>query len=278
MLTKKRIAAFVLIVLLITNVVILVVYARKGPLPHPFDKIVLSVIAPVHDGLSRAQEAIGGVWNHYLALSGVSRENEKLAKQVAAYRLALCRYNELVLENQRLAGALAYSRQQPFVLRGARVVAGGPVWNMRSLVIDRGSRSGAKAGMAVITPRGLVGRITQAAPYYSRVLLVTDPSSALDVRLGRSRARGIVCGDPSGLCRMKYVLKTEDVKPGDAVVTSGMDRLFAPGLDVGTVAAVSNNEQGMFSAITVIPRVNFAKIEEVLVIINQEGAPSTGGP
>jgi len=62
------------------------------------------------------------------------------------------------------------------------------------------------------------------------------------------------------------------------VVTSGMDRLFAPGLDVGTVAAVSNNEQGMFSAITVIPRVNFAKIEEVLVIINQEGAPSTGGP
>ena len=100
--------------------------------------------------------------------------------------------------------------------------------------------------MAVISTDGVVGKLITVSPNASRVLLINDHNSGLDAFDQRSRARGIVAGVMDDGLTMKYVDRTGDVKPGDAVITSGMDGIFPGGLLVGQVARVSQEGPGLF--------------------------------
>ena len=120
--------------------------------------------------------------------------------------------------------------------------------------------------MAVISTEGVVGKLIAVAPDASRVLLINDHNSGMDAFDQRSRARGIVAGAVDGDLMMKYVDRTEDVKPGDTMVTSGMDGIFPRGLLVGQVARVSQEGPGLFLNIDIRPAVEFRKLEHVLIL------------
>ncbi len=267
-----------LFVLFCASVVFLAVTARGQSAPHPLATLILTVTAPIQDGVVRIYKGASGLWGRYVGLTGVARENEQLRQEVFRLTLLLSRTRELERENARLAREVGFSRRAPYKVLAARVVAGDPSRCFKCLVLDKGSADGVAPGMAVVTPLGLAGRITHAAPGYSRVILISDPGSALDVRLARSRARGIVQGEGDGPCRMKYALKTSDIKDGDQVVTSGMDRVFPPGLLVGTVTGISLDAEGMFADVMVSPGVDFSLLEEVLVVLSDEQAPEWEAP
>jgi rod shape-determining protein MreC len=118
----------------------------------------------------------------------------------------------------------------------------------------------------VISTDGVVGKLITVSPNASRVLLINDHDSGLDALDQRSRARGIVAGAMDDGLIMKYVDRTGDVKPGDAVITSGMDGIFPGGLLVGQVVQVSQEGPGLFLNITIKPAVDFSKLEELLVL------------
>jgi rod shape-determining protein MreC len=58
-----------------------------------------------------------------------------------------------------------------------------------------------------------------------------------------------------------------DVKVGDAVNSSGVGGLFPKGLPIGEVTMVKRGEYGIFQTVTIRPAVNFAHLEEVLVVL-----------
>jgi rod shape-determining protein MreC len=153
----------------------------------------------------------------------------------------------------------------------AKVVGEDPTRWFKSIIIDRGSADGIKPGDPVVMPEGIVGRVAEVARGYSLVLLLIDPNHAVDARISRTRARGVVVGGREAGCNMLYVLKKEDVAPGDTVITTGLDNSYPPGLVVGSVSSLSAQSEGMFKAVTVLPFVAFDKIEEVLVLT---GKPS----
>jgi rod shape-determining protein MreC len=109
--------------------------------------------------------------------------------------------------------------------------------------------------------------------------LINDHNSGLDAFDQRGRARGIVTGLLNGGLTMKYVDRTEDVKPGDSVVTSGMDGIFPRGLLVGQITRVSQEGPGLFLNVDVQPATNFRKLEQVLILTHKppQLAPDTKG-
>jgi rod shape-determining protein MreC len=123
--------------------------------------------------------------------------------------------------------------------------------------------------MAVISAEGVVGKLIAIASDSSRALLINDHNSALDAVDQRSRARGIIAGVIEDGLRMKYVDRSEDVKFGDTIVTSGMDAIFPRGLLVGQVIKVSQESRGLFLTVEVRPAVDFRKIEQVLILTRQ---------
>jgi len=141
----------------------------------------------------------------------------------------------------------------------------------RTFFINRGSDDGVQADMAVTVPEGLVGRVVRSASEMSQVLLVVDPSFSADCRISRTRDRGVISGSLDGGCVLRYISLKSDAKPGDTVMTSGLDGIFPRGLAVGAVEAVRKGDQGLFLEAQVMPAVNFREIEDVLVMLGKQG-------
>ena len=239
-------------------------------------KAGVPVLEAVTFGLfSRVQRAtafvVDGVrngWSSYVALRGARGENEALRKQVADL--------EVRLQEQRALAARAVSLQQLLDLKtstslptlAAEVIAGNPNPGMLTVTIDRGSADGVQSDMAVIAPKGIVGRIVgRPAGHAARVQLVIDHNAAAGAMTERGRAGGMVIGtDADPPLQMQLVSNLSDVAVGDLVVTSGVDGVYPKGFAIGRVEK-SERGAGLYKEISVRPAVDFSSLEQVLVVL-----------
>ena len=138
--------------------------------------------------------------------------------------------------------------------------------------------------MAVIAPAGVVGRIVgPVASHAARVQFLIDQDAAAGAVTERTRAGGMVVGaeaDPP--LRMDLVSNLADVKPGDLVVSYGLDGIYPKGFSIGYVANVQRGP-GLYLSIAVQPAVDFSGLEEVLVVmvparpaVSEAGAAAEG--
>lgn len=230
------------------------------------NSLVLEVSSPIASVANAIGNGAHSAWSRYLYLVSTSKKNEELSRRVQELETKLGILHEFEAENERLRQVLSFSSERE--LRGtvASVIGADASGWIRGLVIDRGAAHGVRTGMAVVHPRGVVGQITSVSSSSARVLLVNDHSSGVDVLIQGSRVRGVVEGAGEKVCELKFVTKENPVRVGDVVVTSGMDQVFPKGLVVGTVSEVSAQTGTLFQTIEVRPAVNFARIEEVVVV------------
>ena len=122
--------------------------------------------------------------------------------------------------------------------------------------------------MTVVTERGLVGQISEVGETSSKVLLITDPLSAVNSVLQTSRATGMVKGISGGQIFLDEVPQGASIELGDIVLTSGLGGTFPRGLVVGQVTDVSEQDVEMFQTAALHATVDFNKLEVVLVIVS----------
>jgi len=230
---------------------------------------MLEVLRPVQSGTADFSHGIRSVYHDYLNLVHVRQENEKLLAELAQVRADQARMAELEVENRHLTELLELRDSLGIDAIAANVIGSDATGLSHTLILGEGSASGLKAGMAVLSNQGVVGRIIATSAHASRVLLIDDHNSALDGFDQRSRARGIVAGVVDDGIIMKYVDRSEDLKPDDTIVTSGLDGIFPRGLLVGTVRSVHREGPGLFLTVQVAPAVDFRGLEQVLVVTQQ---------
>jgi rod shape-determining protein MreC len=228
-------------------------------------RVFLWVMAPIQGAASAVGRALEGSWQGMVDLWRARAQNAQLRERARALEQEIDRLTEIALENERLRRLLDFRGELEGELLTARVIGHDATGLARTLIIDRGERDGVTKGAAVLAPEGVVGQVFLAGPTSARVLLISDHNSGVDAIVQRSRARGIVQGTADGGCGLKYVKRTEDVKVGDAVVTSGVDGIFPKGLPVGRITAIDKRGQGLFQSAEVEPRLDFDELEEVLV-------------
>jgi rod shape-determining protein MreC len=148
----------------------------------------------------------------------------------------------------------------------ARVIGGSPDSGSLVINIDRGSRDGIRRDMGVITPDGVVGKILAVYPDISQVLLLGDKDSGVGALLADTRTQGPVKGTGDQLLSLDYISSDEKVTVGEAVMTSGQDRIFPKDLPVGKVVDFSSDPKSPFMKIRVKPSARLERLEEVLVL------------
>lgn len=231
----------------------------------PLGRIFLEVMAPFQRMTAGIADGFGAVWRRYVALIRVQAENERLQGRVRELERRSGHYGETEMMNRRLKRLLALQRQLPNRAIAAAVTArDASVW-FQSLTLNKGELDGIQTGMPVLAPEGVVGLISSTSPRASRVLLLTDPNSGIDVLVQRTRVRGIVSGLLEQGTLLKYVKRSDDVKVGDRVIASGLDGVFPKGLPVGRVTKVSRKDRGLFLYAEVTPAADASRLEEVLV-------------
>jgi len=124
-------------------------------------------------------------------------------------------------------------------------------------------------GSPVVVAEGVVGRTIKCSATSSRVLLVIDAASEIAALIQHNRTRGIARGKGATLT-FDYALRNKDVNIGDMVITSGTGGVFPKGTPIGTISSIYKPDYGLFQTLELTPCVDFSRLEEVLVIQNEE--------
>jgi rod shape-determining protein MreC len=228
-------AFFILMGALIAQLLLLSVQITRDQHVRLIRVWTVSAIAPFERSLGGVLNATTQAWKTYGRLWHAQQENQELHLQLASAQMEIHRLSEAAAEAQRLRTLLDFKGQLPYQTMAAEVIASSPGANSNALYIDKGSASGLVEDLPVITPAGVVGKIIAVFPHTSHVLLINDPSSGVGVMLTGSRIQGVLKGAAPKLCQLLYIMNEQPVSPGEAIETSGLDKIYPKGLPVGTI-------------------------------------------
>ena len=254
----------VLILLLVFSVLSLSL--KRSPALSKVQGLVISMTAPGLEGLEHVGRSAKQLWLGYFYLVGVRRQNAELQRQLEEYKQRGVHFQEAEQALTRLEALLDLKRQVALPVIGARVIAYDPTLWSRSAIINQGKVQGVKEGLPVLAPQGIVGRVVEVYPEYSKVMLIVDRKSSADAMVQRTRVRGMLKGKGGNRGSLEFVPKSADVQVGDLVLASGLVGLYPKGLVFGKVTAANKKNPGVFQEIEVTPSVDLSALEEVLVV------------
>lgn len=229
----------------------------------------IELLTPLQRVATYGISKVAGVWYGYIDLRGVRSENRQLTQEVGQLRLKNQELAGQAAEAERLSRLFGFRQANANVaMVAAEVIGASADTSSEAIFINRGTREGIRKNMAVITPDGVVGKIFEALPYTSQVLLISDKESGVGALLASTRTHGVVKGTGDPLLWMDYVTSDEKVPAGEEILTSGEDRIFPKDIPVGTVA--STKPGFPFQTIEVQPAAHLDRLEEVLVLLTQQ--------
>ncbi len=241
--------------------------AAKGHLrADPIGPLLITAMRPFQSGIQMTISGIRQVFLNYAALRGLTVENAKLKGRIQELEAERNRHLEDESINRRLRELMDFRLELPSGAVTASVISNSASTWFNILILDKGKKDGVEKGMGAVSPLGVVGQVVSVTSRSAKVLLITDSHSGVDAVVQRSRARGIVAGSLESGPIMKYVKRSDDLKEGDRLVTSGLDGVFPKGLLIGAVSKVNKKSFGLFQYVEVTLAVDPARIEEVLVV------------
>ncbi len=277
---QRQRTIYLVLAVVLGHLILISSQVESSPRTTVLERLTFGAFSQIQKLVFSVNEAVKNSWSEYVNLRSVRSENKALQSMVDELQFKLQKQDSSEQEVNRLEQLLELKKQAVFDTVSARVVASDATSYFRTLTIDRGANDSVMSESAVLAPTGVVGRIVGVpSSSAARVQLLVDRNAAAGARIERTRALGVVVGgDDEKILTMSYVSKFEDVAVGDSVVTSGTDGIYPSGFDIGRVTQVES-DSGLYLVIRVKPVVEFTKLENVLVLINdspvirQDGAP-----
>ena len=199
--------------------------------------------------------------------SQLLKDNQQLQQQLFLLRSDLLRMAELSQENRRLRELLGSPVTQDSRKLVARILSVDSDPFVYQVVIDKGVEHHVYEGQPVVNDQGVIGQVVSVGKTSSRVLLITDISHALPVRVLRNDLRAIASGTGNiNELTLKNLPRNVDIKDGDILVTSGMGGHFPEGYPVAKVTRFANEEQSPFAEIKAEPLATLDRLRYVLLL------------
>ena len=192
-------------------------------------------------------------------LFNIKSENEKLKKALEVYRQKELSVEYLTNQNKNLRKILEsdetlFQFQSNTILSKVLIDKSSPY--LKSIIINRGSKSGVLKGMPVIDKEYLVGRVVETNYLSSRVLLLNDLNSRIPVTFGKDGTQAILKGSGGSKPVLEYLPEDYVIEEGIDVFTSGKDGIFFPGSPIGTTT-----EKGEVKLFSEPGQLSFVKVD-----------------
>ena len=256
----------VLVAVLFVQLIALAYQVRRPDSEVPLIREwVMMLVSPPQRLVAGSFRLVVDGWNNYIDLRGARRDTASLEERLNQERIRNRELQDQIEEMRREEALSAFQETSPSTLLVARVIGGGASDQSRVIVLNRGREDGVRTDMAVITADGVVGKVKGAFTGSSQVLLITDEESGVGALLEKSRIHGVLRGENSDECQLRYVLNDEKVEKGEQLFTSGEDRVFPKGFPIGTVSAVEGGSD--FKKITVKPAAGLNRLENVFIVL-----------
>jgi rod shape-determining protein MreC len=275
---------YILVLLVLTSITLVTLDQRSNGsgVTEAIKSGARDALAPVASAVHDVTDPVAGFFSTVTHYAQLTAENARLRRRLEAARADQLK----AADAQRVQRSLLQLDGLPFAgdvkSVAARVISNSPTSFQLAVVIDKGSDAGLLKGMPVVTAGGLVGRIQEASRRQATVLLVTDPSFNVGVRLTDSGDVGVATGagarDPLTVDLIDLATK---VSSNEVVVTSGLQQsVFPPGIPVGRVRSAHVRPGALQQDVRVDPVVDLRRLEFVRVLLwhPTDAVPARPGP
>lgn len=250
-------------------------YSNQLELPFSswLSDLLYNLLTPILNIFHQLTDSIKNFFITLFSIDEVKEENKNLRKRNSVLERQILFLENIQRENERLRKTLNFKQKNDYQLIGSEVIANSPsVWE-KVITINKGSKDGIELRMPVITYNGfLLGRIDKVGSSSAQVRLLTDQNFVVGGIIARTESReiGLVRGsgrdDRTNI--MDNIAWDADIQVGDVILSSGLSNNFPPGLKIGQVLKVENDNYGLSQKAEIDLYINNITIEEVGVIEN----------
>lgn len=234
-------------------------------------KLASQLAYPFHYASNSISTYIKESFDSYIFLIDVKSKNQSLEKTVLEVKQENILLKERIIEAKKFKELLHFKNQQKLNGVAAQVIARDPSQWVRAITINLGESGGLKVGMPVVSDFAVVGQIIAVGKYTSKVMLIIDLQSGVDVIIQSSRVPAIVKGVGQNKPELSFVERSQPIKRGDSIVTSGLDGIFPKGLLVGYINEIIPSPPGsLFHKVYISAAAKLNKLEYVFVITGKE--------
>ena len=241
---------------------------------EPLRQGVSVLTYPLQIAAATPSEFVRNASDYFSGLISLQRENARLRAQQLRVSSQILLNDQLRQENENLRGLLQMQAQTKVSSTAAEIIFSARDPFSRKVILDKGSRHGIVPGSPVVDPSGVIGQITRVYPLHAEVTLLSDKDQAIPVMVERSGLRAVMFGTGNGLTELKFLAANADVKPGDRILTSGLDGVYVPGLPVATILKVGRDNAESFARILCRPIGTVERTGAVLVLSRLGQTPS----
>lgn len=235
----------------------------------PLSRIVLNPILAAQTWISQRYQAVQELVNAPQDTTRLRQENVQLRVENSQLQAQIIELQQQLAETNVLSALVDFARANPENrYQAAAVIARDPSPFLHYIIINRGSDSGIRRGMPVVTQQGLIGRVDAVTAGAARVMLINDPGSTVNVRLEPSRAEAVLRGQITGDLSLEMIPQDANVQSGDLVLTSGLGGGYPQNILIGQITGIRSREQDIFKSASIQTVVDFSQIDIVLVITN----------
>jgi rod shape-determining protein MreC len=258
-----------LVLLLVSSLFLITLDLRGVNLASGIRSGVSTVISPVENLFTKVFSPVGNFASEVRNFGQSKKQITELNKQIDLLKANQILDEDKVSQLNQLKNVLDLAGSGGYQVVAARVINRGSTETFKeTLTIDVGSRSGITKNMTVISESGLVGVVKSVTSNSSIVLLMSDPTFKVGVRIAGTQSIGVVSGQGGSTYLLQLLDATGEIKKGDALVARGSagDRPFVPGVPVGIVTNVSSNASSITQNADVESSANLEKISVVAVV------------
>ena len=258
-----------LVLLLVSSLFLITLDLRGVNLASGIRSGVSTVISPVENLFTKVFSPVGNFASDVRNFGQSKKQITELNKQIDLLKAKQVLDEDMVSQLNQLRNVLDLAGSGGYQVVAARVINRGSTETFKeTLTIDVGSRSGITKNMTVISESGLVGVVKSVTSNSSIVLLMSDPTFKVGVRIAGTQSIGVVSGQGGSTYLLQLLDATGEIKEGDALVARGSagDRPFVPGVPVGIVTNVSSNASSITQNADVESSANLEKITVVAVV------------
>ncbi len=226
--------------------------------------LLLQPVREVMRAPSDVAAELGGFFTRHRLLQ---KERDALLTERARLQLKVNDARDLARENAELRTLLQLqARPGQKVVHAAQLYQGHD-WFAQRITLDRGAGAGLRSGLPVVDALGLVGQVSRVYPGSSDVTLVSSPDQLTPVYVERTGQRGLAAGSGHGRLELRYMPAQTDVRAGDRLLTSGIDRLYPAGIPVARVSRVSRSQSSPYLRVECLPLAGIDRSRTVLVLV-----------
>jgi len=230
------------------------------------------LLQPVREAMRAPTDIAAELGGFFIRHRLLQKERDALLIERAQLLTGVNAAQELARENTELRTLLQLQSRPGQQLVHAALLYQGHDWFAQRITLDQGGSAGLRSGLPVVDASGLVGQVSRVYPGSSEVTLVSSPKQLTPVMVERTGQRGLAAGSGQGRMELRYMPAQTDIRAGDRLLTSGIDRVYPAGIPVARVSRVSRSQSSPYLRVESLPLAGLERSRAVLVLVAEPQA------